>query len=45
METSLYPLLVERLFVGCSSSIHGFTVTKFGTASLFLFLGLNLKPS
>ena len=37
-------LLVERLFVGCSLSMLGFTITTFGTASLFLFLGLNLTP-
>ena len=30
-----HSLLVERLFAGCSSSIHGFTITKFGTVSLF----------
>ena len=30
-----HSLLVERLFVGCSSSIHGFTIATFGTASLF----------
>ena len=30
-----HSLLVERLFDGCSLSIHGFTITTFGTASLF----------
>ena len=40
-----HSLLVERFFVGFSSSILGFTITTFGTVSLFLFLGLNLKPS